>query len=272
MNGGPPSPLRLRQATPCRLVPILAIFLRGFDSESEAAALAMRAEDYFRRALACSDLNERIEDYSEAIRLDPDFAPAYNNRGLTYSLLGQFGLAVVDFTLAIELQPDYAAPYFGRGLAYLEIPTDETIGIRESVLVEAVTEQLRDPVRRTGFQHAINDFSQALLFAPKTSEDWGITYHWYRAYLYRGIAYHRLREYLNAIVDYTQAIWHEPERLEAYVNRGFAYGALRRFHEALQDAERVLNVYPDDAISKRIRALAELWRKELGESDPPAQA
>jgi len=216
----------------------------------------MRAEDYFNLALASRDPNEQIENYGEAIQLDPDFAPAYNNRGVAYTALGQFGLAVVDYTFAIQLQPDYAAPYFGRGLAYLEIPTDIHTNRPKFAFVEFVTEHLRDPARKTGYQHAIADFSQAIQLKPEMTH----------AYLYRGIAYHRLREYMHAVVDYTQAIWHDPNSSECYANRSLAYAAQRRFHDALQDANHFLITYSDHPICERIRPLAELWRKNLSES------
>jgi Flp pilus assembly protein TadD len=44
-----------------------------------------------------------IEDYDEAIRLDPKDAYAYNNRGLAYRNQGQQELADRDFAKAEEL-------------------------------------------------------------------------------------------------------------------------------------------------------------------------
>jgi tetratricopeptide (TPR) repeat protein len=59
-----------------------------------------------------------IEDSGEAIRINPEFAEAYNNRGISYLNLSQYDLAVADFNEAIELNPTIAAPYFNRGLTY----------------------------------------------------------------------------------------------------------------------------------------------------------
>ena len=44
-----------------------------------------------------------IRDYSEAIQLNPEFAPAYNNRGNAYRILGRYELAIRDFDEAIRL-------------------------------------------------------------------------------------------------------------------------------------------------------------------------
>ena len=49
-----------------------------------------------------------IEDYHEAIRLDPQYALAYYNRGNAYSVLGQFQRAIEDHDEAIGLDPEFA--------------------------------------------------------------------------------------------------------------------------------------------------------------------
>ena len=44
-----------------------------------------------------------IADFSEAIRLNPKYAKAYNNRGLAYKEKGQLDKANQDFAKAKEL-------------------------------------------------------------------------------------------------------------------------------------------------------------------------
>ena len=62
--------------------------------------------------------DKAIADYTEAIRLDPKFAQAYNNRGGTYYGKGEFDKAIADFSEAIRLNPKYAHAYYNRGLVY----------------------------------------------------------------------------------------------------------------------------------------------------------
>ena len=52
-----------------------------------------------------------IEDYDEAIRLEPDYATTYHNRGLAKDALGQYEAAIADYDEAIRLNPDYATVY-----------------------------------------------------------------------------------------------------------------------------------------------------------------
>ena len=64
------------------------------------------------------DTDRAIADYTEAIRLDPKLANAYNNRGTAYRDKGDTDRAIADFTEAIRLDPKYANAYVNRGLAY----------------------------------------------------------------------------------------------------------------------------------------------------------
>jgi len=51
--------------------------------------------------------------------LDPEFADAYFNRGVSYYELGDFQLSIADLTRAIQLNPNDDNYYGRRSLAYL---------------------------------------------------------------------------------------------------------------------------------------------------------
>ena len=57
-----------------------------------------------------------IADYDEAIRLNPDYATAYHNRGLCEGTLQQYEAAIADYDEAIRLEQD-AVTYNNRGFA-----------------------------------------------------------------------------------------------------------------------------------------------------------
>ncbi len=59
---------------------------------------------------------EAIEAYNNAIRLDPNYAIAYNNRGNAYRDLKEYTKAIKDYNRAIDLNPRYAYAYYERGL------------------------------------------------------------------------------------------------------------------------------------------------------------
>ena len=80
------------------------------------------AEVYNNRGNIKSGLGSHdaaLEDYNEAIRLNPNFAEAYSNRGSIKFGLGEHAAALADLNEAIRLQPDFMNAYINRGIAQL---------------------------------------------------------------------------------------------------------------------------------------------------------
>jgi tetratricopeptide (TPR) repeat protein len=134
------------------------------------------------------DFELAIMEFTEAINLDGDLAPAYRSRGSAYTNTGDYDKAIVDYTQAITLDPNFAAAYFGRGYAYSgKSDNDKTI----------------------------TDYTQAIRLDPNYTA----------AYNNRGVAYYRKSDYDRAIADYSQVIRLDPNYALAYNNRGNAYKA-----------------------------------------------
>jgi tetratricopeptide (TPR) repeat protein len=55
---------------------------------------------------------------NQALKLKPDNAEAYNNRGGAYYSKGDTDRAIADYDQALKLKPDFAGAYTNRGLAY----------------------------------------------------------------------------------------------------------------------------------------------------------
>ncbi len=106
---------------PGDLAPVLAT-VGGFKTASGLIpAPTKNAQDFFIGGVAA--LNEgaydrAISDFSEAIRLNPDFAHAYCNRGVAYSQKGDDDRVIADCNNAIRLNPNDAVAYTNRGVAY----------------------------------------------------------------------------------------------------------------------------------------------------------
>jgi len=63
------------------------------------------------------DLPKALEAYSRAIKYDPTYSLAYNNRGLANLATGNVASAIADFNQCIRLDSDDPRAYFKRGVA-----------------------------------------------------------------------------------------------------------------------------------------------------------
>ena len=124
------------------------------------------------RGLSYADVNDidrAIQDYDQAIALDPGHASAFNNRGNAYKDLGQYEHALGDYDKAILLDPGYATAFYNRGILH---------------------RKMRDPAS------AVSDYDQAIRHDP----DMSVAYH------NRGNAYEDLGEDAAAVRDWEKAI------------------------------------------------------------------
>jgi tetratricopeptide (TPR) repeat protein len=76
--------------------------------------LVNRAAEYFEKG----DYDQALKDLDDAIRLDPEYVPAFKYRGAVYLKRKEFGRAVDDYRKAIRLEPNNAEHFYNRGAAY----------------------------------------------------------------------------------------------------------------------------------------------------------
>ena len=91
--------------------------LHGFIEEQKNHSTA---EIEFYRGLTLQneeEWREAVVYYGKSIKLNPQDAKAYNNRGNAKASLKQYNEAIKDYNQAIELNPQYAAAYYNRGNA-----------------------------------------------------------------------------------------------------------------------------------------------------------
>jgi TonB family protein len=171
------------------------------------------------------DMDGAIAEYSEAIRLDPTFAEAFNNRGLAEARKGDLDAALRDYSQAISLNPRYAAAFYNRGLAYR---------------------------RKQDFDQAIEDYSRALAINPTSSD----------AYDDRGLAKVDKGDFDGAIADLTTALTLAPKSARAYNNRGWAQFNKKDFDAAVADYDQAVTLDPKYALAYINRADAKASQKD----------
>jgi len=83
----------------------------------DASAFNSRGNAYESRG----DHDQAIADYTQAVRLNPNYALAFNNRGIVYAHKGNYYRAIADYNEAIRLNPNYALAFCNRGIARQKI-------------------------------------------------------------------------------------------------------------------------------------------------------
>jgi len=126
-------------AIPVEEQPVVQHKIQQAAAEPAVTDQQLSAQDYYERALARAqdDPDGKVVDYTEAIRLDPEFGQAYLNRGVIYSKKRAYEAARADFSEAIRLEPKNDRAYYERALVQPDI------------------------------EDAIADYSQAIKFNPR---------------------------------------------------------------------------------------------------------
>lgn len=189
----------------------------------------LSAEEYFERGLKhqkAGNWEFAIEDYTQAIRLKPDYAFAYNNRGYTYKDQKQYEKAIHDYNEALRVKPDLAEAYNNRGNAYRNLGR---------------------------YDEAIHDYTRSIEFGNPEL---------HLPYNNRGNAYNNQGKYEEAIRDYNKVIRLKPDLAEAYNNRGSTYALQGKYKQAKEDYEQALRINPN---YKLARKNLEIVKRELNE-------
>ncbi len=128
-----------------------------------------------------NNYDKAIEDYSQAIQINPKLAEAHNSRGIAYEKKGGYDKAIEDYSQAIQINSKYYDAYNNRGMAYYD---------------------------KGEYEKAVADYTQVIRI--NTKNNW--------IYNNRGMAYHAKGEYDKAIDDYNTAIQINPKYVWAYNN------------------------------------------------------
>ena len=189
----------------------------------------MSVEEYINRGRErenSKDYSGAISDFTNAIRIKPDYALAYFYRGYSKEELKDDYGAISDYTKGIEIDPNNANAYFNRALSKYN---------------------LKD------YYGAIVDYTKAIEIDPKAA----------KAYTNRGFSKDNLKDYYGAIVDFTKAIEIDPKAALAYTNRGFSKYNLKDYYGAIVDYTKAIELDPNYANAYFNRAIVKYYTNDL---------
>jgi tetratricopeptide (TPR) repeat protein len=224
---------------------------------------APQASNFFLQAVDKQnrrDLQGAILAYTEAIRLNPNFVEAYNNRGMSRSDLGDKQGAIADFNQALQISPNSVEPYVNRGVARYSLG-DTQGAIADFNQALQINPNNAQPYYNRGIaryslgdkQGSISDFNQALRINPNLTE----------AYYNRGIVNFDLGDKKAAIEDYNQTLLMNPNLDAAYNNRGYVRYTLGDTQGAIIDFNQALRINPNNVQTYINRGIA---RYSLGDA------
>jgi tetratricopeptide (TPR) repeat protein len=203
---------------------------RAIDDFTAAIRLNPDHSDrYIHRGLAWAkkrEFNRAIADFSVAIQRDPGGAfLALNDRGNAYEAVGEYDRAIEDYERAIQLDPSYAPAYYNRAGVYYA---------------------------KLDFDRAIEDYSEAIELRPDSAQ----------AYNNRGVAYRAKGAVDKAIADFDAAIHLNPNDAAVLGNRGNTYAANGQFESAVADFSAAIKLEPANVRLYVKRARAELYLRQ----------
>lgn len=182
------------------------------------------AEDYFLRGASQLEQNQiqaALNDFSNAIELDPNLMIAYRSRAQLRGLLGDRAGALRDFDQVLRLDPDRTDALDARA-------------------------QLR--LQWNDLEGAIADFSEAIELEPQSP---GLLFN-------RAMTYSRLGNYQASVDDFTRGILLQPKDAVAYRERGRGYLGLQQLPKAIEDLNRSIELDPKSAVSFDLRCFVRL--------------
>jgi tetratricopeptide (TPR) repeat protein len=162
---------------------------------------------------------EALDDFNEAIRLDSNFAQAYLSRGTSLAALGRHAEALIDWDQSLRLDPTLAKAYSNRGNARLHLGQIE---------------------------QALADANEAIRLDPTRAE----------SYSNRGLILAMSDKWDEALIDYNESIRLDPDMAKAYFNRGNACATLSKHEQALGDFNEAIRLSPDFAMAFHSRGKA----------------
>lgn len=191
--------------------------------------------------LCLHNYGNAVSDYAQAIRLQPRRAKTYAKRAAAYSELGEKKMAIDDYTLAIGLRPREIASYISRRALLLAEEHHEPAPLDNSATVQPERDDA-DTLYHSGLDHfGHQEYESAIEDFDRALQN---DHNFAKALDARANAYMREGQNDLAIQDYSRAVEITPEFSEAFAHRGDVYSQTGDYARAIQDYTKALRLDP----------------------------
>jgi len=162
-----------------------------------------------------------INEYSKALKIDPEYTDALYERGLSKIEIHDFEGAIKDYTKALKINPEFYYGYGFRG------DVNTTLG---------------------EYTAALADYEQALEINPN----------YCHALSRAGYLKAELKDYKGAIDYYSRAIDIDSTKAVNFFNRGLSKRRLSQLVDAIDDFDKAINLSQNDCKHLYVRSLTHL--------------
>jgi tetratricopeptide (TPR) repeat protein len=189
-------------------------------------------------------MQETMELFQQALRIDPDCADAHNNLGIVLAQTGKIEEAISHYEQALRFEPDYADAHYNLGTALAQTgKIEEAIAHYEQALrikpdLADAHNNLGTALAQTGkIEEAIAHYEQALQIEPDLAE----------VHYNLGTALAQVYRVPEAIAQYEQALRIKPDYAGAHSSLGVVLAGLGKSEDAIKQCQEALRIEPDNA-------------------------
>ena len=195
------------------------------------------------------DYKSAIADLDQAVKTKPQDAELRLRLGLWQASDGDTDAAIDDYTQALQLDPGYPAALLSRSQSFSDRDDNAKHDLENAISdLTQLIGRFKDSAelimnrgyilsRDRRFPEAIADFSEVLKLRPKSSG----------AFRARAGIYAELKQFDKAAKDYDSAIDLEPDLPTYYIARGNFRSQLGEDDSAIADFDKAIAIYPSSA-------------------------
>jgi tetratricopeptide (TPR) repeat protein len=219
-----------------------------------------------------------IDQYTQALRINPGFMPArsnmagcYNNQGVKYAESGQWEKAVEAYTEALRFAPGMKEAERNISAAYWNRAVELSKAGRDSEAIEAYKQFLaRDPnnkeaynnlgavyFRTAQYQKAAAAFKSALDLDPGSKE---IRHNLAIAYHKQGVFLLERKAYSQAAREFEKGLEIAPDDINLHLSLAQVYQRLEKWDDATQHINKALELEPGNTTARKIMANLNIQR------------
>ena len=212
---------------------------------SEVSRLKPQAEVFQLYALILFKLKKfdlALRSWDDVIKLKPNNAEAYNNKGNILFLLEKYEASIESFKEAIKIKPDYADAYnnLGNPLWKQKKIDESLLSYKKAIEINPNHPEAHNNLgmglhKLKKYETAFQSYENAIRIKPDYAE----------AHYNKGNLLFELEKIDKSLESYDTAINLNPNYAEAYFNKGIVLLAANVNDEALENFKKVLNIKPE---------------------------